>query len=139
MGVRPHEFDAGVCHGGLSAVFAAYFGFASPTPFVFGAGYSGYSIVAGFAYAVFTALVLDVLGHRRHAAGTAYSLLVASGNVPIVYMTWLDGVGYKHRGVFGLMGVDALANGAGAIALLLLAAYTRRFWTSGREAELTGP
>jgi len=136
---RVNSMRAYAAAGGLSAVFAACLGFARPTPFVFGAGYSGYAIAAGFAYAVFTALVLDVLGARRVAAGTAYSLLVASGNLPIVYMTWLDGVGYKHRGALGLMGVDALANGAGALALLWFATFARRAWDAEREPQLTAP
>ncbi len=76
----------------------------------------------------FTALELDVLGRRRHAAGTAYSLLGASGNIPIVYMTWLDGVAYKHAGRLGLMGIDALANGTGALLLLLFATYWGHRW-----------
>ena len=77
---------------------------------------------------MFTALVLDVLGRRQHAAGTSYSLLVASGNLPISYMTYLDGIGYKHWGARGLMGVDAFANGGAAIVLLAVAWYARRLW-----------
>ncbi len=70
----------------------------------------------------------------RHAAGTAYSLLGASGNLPIVYMTWLDGVGYKHSGARGLMGVDALANGVGGVLLLAFAWYCARRLEAGRPA-----
>ena len=77
-------------------------------------------------YAAFTALELDVLGPRPHAAGTAYSLLGASGNLPIAYMTWLDGVGYKHSGARGLMTVDLLANGIGGVLLLLFGIYYAR-------------
>ena len=53
----------------------------------------------------------------------SYSLLVASGNLPVVYMTWLDGVGYKHAGARGLMGVDAVANGGTGLLLLAVAVY----------------
>jgi len=76
---------------------------------------------------------LEVIGPRRHAAGTSYSLLVASGNVPVVYMTWLDGLGFKQAGARGLAGVDALANGAFAVLLFLLAIYARRFWNKVEE------
>jgi MFS family permease len=115
--------------GALGAVFAVYLGFAKPTAWSYGAGYTGYAIAAGFAYAVFTALVLDVIGKRKHAAGTAYAVLVASGNFPISYMTWLDGAGYHRWGVHGLMGADALANAGGALLLLFVALYSRRYWT----------
>jgi MFS transporter, PAT family, beta-lactamase induction signal transducer AmpG len=114
--------------GVLAAVFAGYLALGPSSPLTYGAGYSGYAIAGGFAYAAFTALVLDVLGPNRHAAATSYSILVASGNVPFVYMTSLDGLGYKHWGTRGLMGVDALANGISGVALLLFAMYTRRLW-----------
>jgi PAT family beta-lactamase induction signal transducer AmpG len=114
--------------GGLAAVFGAWLALAPATPFTYGAAYSGYSIAAGFAYAVYTALLLDVVGKRQHAAAFAYSALNASGNASIAYMTWLDGVGYKHWGARGLMGVDALANGGFAIILLLVATFAGHHW-----------
>ena len=83
------------------------------------------------------ALLLDVLGPQRHAAATGYSLLVASGNIPIVYMTWLNGLGYQRWGARGLMSVDALANGLGGIALLVFAAYVRRLWVRDPQQQLT--
>ena len=120
--------------------FALYLAFAPSTGWTYGLGYSGYALAAGFGYAVFTALVLEVLGRRRHAAGTAYSLMVASGNVPILYMTWLDGVGYRYGAVRGLMSVDAVANGVGALLLLLLAVYARRHFLAQEEtAPVTAP
>jgi predicted MFS family arabinose efflux permease len=94
---RMSRMHAYALSGGLGAVFAAYLAFAPHTPWTYALGYSGYSIAAGFAYAVFTALVLEVMGRRHHAAGTAYALFVATGNVPILYMTWLDGVGSRRR------------------------------------------
>jgi MFS transporter, PAT family, beta-lactamase induction signal transducer AmpG len=133
---RMNRMAAYALAGGLCAVFATYMGFAPFTPLSFGAGYSGYSLATGFGYAVFTALVLEVLGNRQGAAGTSYSILVASGNIPISYMTYLDGVGYKHWGVRGLMGVDALAEGGGAIVLLLIAWFTRHIWHKTDEDQV---
>jgi MFS transporter, PAT family, beta-lactamase induction signal transducer AmpG len=125
---RMNRMVAYTLAGGLCSIFAIYLGFAPRTAFTYGAGYTGYALAAGFAYAVFTALVLDVVGARKHAAGTAYALLVASGNLPISLMTWLDGAGYQKWGARGLMGVDALANGGGGLLLLVVAYYSRRFW-----------
>jgi hypothetical protein len=48
-------------------------------------------------------------------------VLTALGTLPVVYMTWLDGVGYKHAGVRGLMGTDAAANGVAGLVLLMVA------------------
>ena len=118
--------------GMLSALFAAWMAFGPATPFTYAGGYTGYALASGFAYAAFTALELEVLGKRRHAAGTAYSLLGASGNLPIVYMTWIDGAAYKHAGARGLMGADAFANAVGGVLLLAFAGYAARRWL--REA-----
>ena len=76
-----------------------------------------------------------VAGRRQHAAATAYSTLNASGNVPIAYMTWFDGVGYKHWGARGLMGTDAIANGAFAIILLLVATLAGHHWRHHPSSE----
>lgn len=127
-----NRWQAYALSGALATVFAVYLAFAPHTPWTYALGYSGYSIAAGFAYAVFTALVLEVMGRRDHAAGTAYALFVATGNVPILYMTWLDGVGYKYGAVRGLMVVDAVANGVGALVLVLVARSAARYF---RESE----
>jgi MFS family permease len=125
---RVNRTTAYAVAGLFSAIFAMWMAIGPANAFTYTGAYTGYALGAGFAYAAFTALVLEVLGKRRHAAGSAYSLLVASGNVPIAYMTWADGVAYKHLGVKGLMGADALANGAGALILLAFARFAARRW-----------
>jgi MFS transporter, PAT family, beta-lactamase induction signal transducer AmpG len=125
---RMHRMTAYAVFGILSGIFALWLAFGPPTPFTYGAGYAGYAIFNGFAYAAFLALVLEVLGAAGRAAATGYTLLFCSGNLPVVYMTWLDGVGYKHAGARGLMGVDALSNVAGGLLLVLVARYCARNW-----------
>jgi MFS family permease len=125
---RMNRMVAYALAGALAAVFGAWLAFAPATPFTYGAGYSGYSVAAGFAYAVYTALLLDVVGKRAHAAAFAYSTLNASGNAAIAYMVWLDGIGYKHWGARGLMATDTAANGAFAVILLLVAAFAGHHW-----------
>ena len=119
--------------GGMASLFGVYLGLADSTPFTYAAGYSGYAISAGFAYAVFTAMVLDIVGRRTHAAASGYAVLNSAGNLPIIYMTWLDGLGYRHGGARGLMTVDAAANGGFAILLLLLAIFVRRHWNRAED------
>jgi len=114
--------------GGMAALFGVYLAFAPSTPFTFAAGYSGYAICAGIAFAVFTAMVLDIIGHRKNAAATGYAVLNSCGNLPIAYMTWLDGLGYRQWGARGLMATDAAANGGFGIILLLVAIFMGRHW-----------
>jgi MFS family permease len=125
---RMNRMAAYAMAGLLCAIFAVYLGFAPHTAWTYGAGYAGYAIAAGFSYAVFTALVLDVLGERKHAAGTGYAVMSASGNLPIVYMTALDGAGYGRWGVRGLMGVDAFAEAGAAVVLFAITRYFRHHW-----------
>jgi MFS family permease len=137
---RMSRMKAYALAGALAAVSGAYLALGHATPFTYAAGYSAYSIAGGFAYAVYTSLLLDVVGRRRHAAAAAYSVLNAVGNVSISYMTWLDGVGYKHWGARGLMWTDTVANGAFALILLLVAVYAGHHWhhraaSSGRPGE----
>jgi MFS transporter, PAT family, beta-lactamase induction signal transducer AmpG len=120
--------------GLLCGAFAIYMGFGPHNPWTYGIGYAGYAIAAGFAYAVFTALVLEILGPTRQAVGTSYSLLVASGNLPIIYMTWMDGLGYQHWQLRGLMGIDALGNCVIGVALLFFAGFARRVWARSPES-----
>jgi len=112
--------------GLVAAAAAAYLALAPATPFTYAAGYSVYAVAAGFGWAIYTALVLDVVGDGHQAAAAPWAILNSAGNVPIAYMTWLDGVGYKHWGVRGLMGVDAAANLSAALILLLVAALATR-------------
>jgi len=120
--------------GGLAAIFGVWLASGPANGFTYGAGYSGYSIAAGFAYAVYTALLLDVIGKTKHAAAFAYSTLNASGNASIAYMTWVDGLGYKHWGARGLMATDAVANGGFMVVLLLVAAFAGHHWHHKSDA-----
>lgn len=123
---RMNRMTAYALAGLLSVPFSLWMALRTGSPLAYAGGYTGYALASGIAYAAFTALELDVLGQRPHAAGTAYSLLGASGNLPIVYMTWVDGAGYKRRGARGMMGMDALANGVFGALLLIFAWHAAR-------------
>jgi predicted MFS family arabinose efflux permease len=98
----------------------------------FAVGVSLYLAVQGIAFAAFAALQLELVGEAGRSGATRYTLYGSAANVPIMYMTWLDGQGYKHSGVRGLLGVDALSNFlAAAVCLLLLHRAARK---SGGDA-----
>jgi hypothetical protein len=114
--------------GAAGALAAAYMAFAPRTPVTYGAAFAAYAIANGFSFCMFTALVLEVVGPRLRAAATAYALLNASGNLSIAYIGWLDGMGYRHWGVRGLLGTDAFVAGTSAATLLAVAMAARRYW-----------
>jgi PAT family beta-lactamase induction signal transducer AmpG len=79
-----------------------------------------YNGIAGVAYAAFTALGLQLVGHSSPVASTQLGLFAAATNGAIVFMTWADGRGYRDFGVRGLLTVDGVASLATAIPLLFL-------------------
>jgi PAT family beta-lactamase induction signal transducer AmpG len=102
----------GVCGAGMM--------FAPLTQPVFAAGVSLYLVTQGFAYAAYSALLLELIGAGGRSAATRFTLYNGAGNVPVAYMTWLDGQGYKRFGPRGLLGVDALSNFVSAAIFLFL-------------------
>jgi MFS family permease len=135
---RVDRMTAYAVFGMIAGLFGVYLALAPATAFTYGAGYAGYAFSTGLAFAAFTALVLDVLGVGNRAAATGYALMLSFGNFPVAYMTWVDGVGYKHGGVRGLMTTDALANGAGGVLLLLLARVCASRWKSTPHPQVLG-
>jgi MFS transporter, PAT family, beta-lactamase induction signal transducer AmpG len=125
---RLHRMTAYALSGILISFADLWLRLGSATPFTYGAGYGAYAFATGLSFACCTALTLEVLGRGRRAAGTGYSLLGSAVNVPVAYMTWICGIGYKNGGAHGLMLMDALGNGATGVLLLLIARYCAARW-----------
>jgi len=98
---------------------------AGDRPSVYFTGTIFYLVTTGFCYARFTALVMEVVGPGAHGTSTRYSLFLATGNLPIAYVLWLDGIGFQHFGTNGLFGVDAAGN-------LLVCAIVGGAWAARR-------
>lgn len=77
----------------------------------------GYSFLTGFTYASFCAVTLETIG--KGAAATKYNLLACVSNVPIAYMTVIDGAAEDRWGSSGLLLTEA---GLGVAAVLFFAA-----------------
>jgi MFS family permease len=94
-------------------------------PATYVAGAAAYAFVTGFGYAAFMALALEVLGSETAASGTRFTLLMASSNVPVVYMLRLDGLGHAHFGVRGMLAADAIANATFGLLLIATIGWRR--------------
>jgi MFS family permease len=78
-----------------------------------------YSFGAGVAYGTFTGFVLEVIG--KGAAATKYNALASLSNIPIAYMTKVDGWASTQYGPVTMLYVDAGSEIAGiAIFVLVL-------------------
>jgi len=106
----------------VAASLAMAFAPRSETSFVVFA--SAYAFVQGLTYAGFSAVVLEAIG--RGAAATKYNLLASLSNMPIAWVTLVDGWAYEHHGPAAFLWADA-ATGVGGLLLFAGAvAWSRR-------------
>jgi MFS transporter, PAT family, beta-lactamase induction signal transducer AmpG len=94
-------------------------------PSTYFVGATLYLFTIGACYALFTAVVLEFLGHSGKSGCARYSIINSMGNVPVAYMTVVDGHGGKLWGARGLAGTDAVVGTIGA-AILLTYFLTRK-------------
>lgn len=129
-GWASHRFNRGYVYllsGMLGAVCGLVAAFLPHVPGNFVWLALAYNGAAGLTYAAFTSLCLQLVGHRSPVASTQLGLFSASTNGAIVLMTALDGLGYRHFGVRGLLLTDGLASlSAGIPLLFLVRRYLRR-------------
>jgi len=80
---------------------------------------SVYTFTSGLAYAAFSAFVLEVIG--KGAAATKYNALASLSNVPIYYMTTLDGWAHDRWNSAGMFFTESgLAVASAALFLVLV-------------------
>jgi PAT family beta-lactamase induction signal transducer AmpG len=80
----------------------------------------------GAGYALFTAVSLEFLGGSGKSGSARYAIINSLGNLPVAYMSWLDGRGYAHCGPRGMPGIDALVSAAVISILLAHFVFSRR-------------
>lgn len=106
--------------GVLTAGCCLFMAFAPHTPLVFIFGALSYLLIAGLAYASFSAVVYEIVGTAGSTASTLYSVFPAAGNQAIAYVLFLDGKAHQAAGTKGLFLCDAALNLAGVVLLLVL-------------------
>jgi MFS transporter, PAT family, beta-lactamase induction signal transducer AmpG len=75
-----------------------------------------YAVLNGFTYAAFSAVVLEAIG--RGAAATKYNLFASLSNMPIGYMTAVDGWAAARWSAGGMLNLEAVV---AVLAVLLFA------------------
>ncbi len=106
--------------GILTAACAVGMALAPLTPTTYMIGVLTYLLIAGLAYAAFSAVVYEIVGTAGSTASTLYSVFPAAGNQAIAYTLFIDGQSNKAFGVKGLLWTDAAMNIAGVVALFFL-------------------
>jgi MFS family permease len=105
-----------VCLFNQALLLILWLGPLSPSTYFIGA--TLYLFTIGTCYALFTAVVLEFLGQSGKSGCGRYSIINSLGNVPVVYMTALDGRGGQFWGARGVAGTDAVVGAIGAAILL---------------------
>jgi MFS transporter, PAT family, beta-lactamase induction signal transducer AmpG len=83
-----------------------------------------YALITGLTYAAFSAVVLEAIG--LGAAATKYNVFASLSNMPIAYMTVLEGWAHTRWGAAGMLYVEALCAGAGLLVFVVFAALLAR-------------
>jgi MFS family permease len=111
--IVPAHWDRRVAYAaaGLAcATTGAYLALAPLSPIHYYAGVALYMFTTGACYGFFLGVVMVTMGEPGLSASSRYAILVSLGDLPIVYMTVVEGWSYKLFGVRGVPASDSLGN-----------------------------
>jgi PAT family beta-lactamase induction signal transducer AmpG len=115
-----------VVFGLMAAICAVAMAYFPHTEIMFIFWTSLYAFILGLCYAAFSAFVFEAIG--RGAAGTKYTVFACLSNVPILYMTKVEGWVFDSKGkteVFhgatGMLNIEAVCAVIGIVIFLAMA------------------
>jgi len=112
--------------GITNAITLAIFSLGPQRPAVYFVGTVLYLFTIGACYALFTGVVLEFLGNSGKSGSSRYAIINSIGNLPVAYMSYLDGRSYAHWGPRAMPAADAVLSAAGATLLLAHFVLSRR-------------
>jgi MFS transporter, PAT family, beta-lactamase induction signal transducer AmpG len=110
--------------GIAQALCAVAMALGTRTPVAFVVYTSIYSFLGGCIWAAFSAATLEAIG--RSSAATKYNLMACFANVPITYMTVVDGHAQGRWGSNGMLYTEALLCAGAVIVFSVTVLATRR-------------
>jgi len=93
--------------GGVLAIITIVMGIIPRTPHAYQIGVLIYALFVGTNYAAFSAIVVHAIG--KGVASTKYAFCQSLGNLPVVYMTALDGYVHDKYGPSWMLLTEAFA------------------------------
>ena len=85
---------AGIANAATLAVLAV----GPLRPAVYFTGTVFFLFTIGGCYALFTAVLLEFMGDSGKSGSARYAIINSLGNLPVAYMSWIDGRGYALLG-----------------------------------------
>jgi hypothetical protein len=112
--------------GLVNAATLAIFALGPLRPAVYFTGTVLFLFTIGAGYALFTGVALEFLGGSGKSGSSRYAIINSIGNLPVAYMTYLDGRGYALWGPRAMPAVDAIITATVCLILLAHFAVSRR-------------
>ena len=131
--VRVRASVAFLLVGLVNAATLAIFAIGPLRPAVYFTGTVLFLFTIGAGYALFTGVALEFLGGSGKSGSSRYAIINSIGNLPVAYMTYLDGRGYAIWGPRAMPAVDAIITATVCSILLAHFAVSRR----RKRAKLT--
>jgi MFS transporter, PAT family, beta-lactamase induction signal transducer AmpG len=111
--------------GLVNAAAAAVLALGPARPATYFVGTVLFLFTVGAGYALFTGVSLEFLGASGKSGSGRYALINSLGNLPVAYMSYLDGRAYARWGPRAMPAADALLAALGASLLLAYFAFSR--------------
>jgi hypothetical protein len=125
---------------GFFSVTAALAILATPhTPAWYAGGVLAYNLFQGVNYTAFSSFCYELVGPANPLAATQISLLAAAANLPISYMTAIEGYAHAEWGLSGMLVTDALSTLIVGGTLLLVLRHTKLGGTPPNESRTAKP
>ncbi len=118
--IVPARWDRRIAYAGaglICAVSGIFLALAPMAPWAYYGGVALYMVSSGACYAFFLGVVMLALGEAGKSASSRYTILVSLGNLPVVYMTKIEGLGYGRFGGRAVPALDAAGNLLVAVAV----------------------
>jgi MFS family permease len=107
-------------YGVLQALCAIAMALAPRTEFTYIVFTMVYWFITGLTYAAFSAVVLEAIGHG--AVATKYNVFASLSNMPIGYMTFVDGWAHGKWGPDGMLFTEAAIGMVGLLVFIAVVA-----------------
>jgi PAT family beta-lactamase induction signal transducer AmpG len=112
--------------GLLNASMLAILSIGPLTPAVYFTSTVLFLFTIGICYALFTAVALEFLGLSGKSGSSRYAIINSIGNLPVAYMSFVDGRSYAHWGPRAMPAGDVLLSAVGATLMLAHFVVSRR-------------
>jgi PAT family beta-lactamase induction signal transducer AmpG len=113
-----------VLYGALQAACAVAMALAPRTEAMYILFTMAYALITGLTYAGFSAVVLEAIG--LGAAATKYNVFASLSNMPIMYMTVIEGWAQTRWNVAGMLFVEAALAAAAMLLFVVTVATSRK-------------